>query len=104
MRWFEINKITLYPDNLPYSPGLNLIQHILGHMKHKLHVMYRDIATMAEKPETIEARLAEMLLHIWDEIDKRLFESMMENMPKRVQVIFDAKGRNMKYWGSQGGS
>lgn len=92
MRWFNVNRITLYFDNTPYSPDPNPTKYIPVNMMFKLHVIYPDIATRAGESEIINARIVEILPDICDEIEESVFESMIDLMPQRVKAVMDANG------------
>ena len=96
MSWFADHGITLY-EHPPYSTDINPIEHIWVHMKAKLHEMYPDVFNMKGAPETIKARLAEVLPSVWDALDEKLFEVCLDSMPERVQAVIDSKGWYTRY-------
>jgi len=93
---FEDHGIILY-NHSPYSPDLNPIEHILVHMKCKLHRMYPDVVNLQGSPQTMQRRLAAILPQVWEEIRERYFETILDSMPERVQAVIDARGWYTRY-------
>lgn len=81
----------------PYSPDLNPIEHIWREMKIQLQKRHPNIKYTKGGPDTIKAKLAEVLPAIWDSIPEEKFWTLCASMPDRVQAAIKAKGWYTKY-------
>jgi hypothetical protein len=84
-------------DWLLYSPHLNLIKHVWIELKRRLYTKYPDIGNTTQGLDKVNARLAEVLHKIREEIPEAYFERLWKSMPDRVAAVIDAKGWYSRY-------
>jgi transposase len=65
--WFEFVNIDTM-EHPPYFPDLNPIEHLWVQLKPRFHQKYPEICNARGNPDTVKARLAEVLPEIWEEI------------------------------------
>lgn len=73
----------------PQSPDLNPIEHLWDVLKRKL-------ASYETQPRRIH-ELWERIEEEWSRISKEECLSLIESMPRRIEAVLKAKGRNTKY-------
>ena len=81
----------------PYSPDMNLIEHLWAHIKLELYRRYPDTATLRGSPSYIRQRITERVQEIWWSIGEEVPDSLINSMPDRVQALIKAKGRYTEY-------
>ena len=94
-KWFEDMAIPLVVSP-PYSPDMNPIEHIWWHLKNMVLKLHPELEGMGKGEEAIRA-LERALIEAWEAIPDRIFESVIESMPTRVQALIEAKGWHTKY-------
>ncbi|KAK6187514.1 hypothetical protein SNE40_005520 [Patella caerulea] len=86
--WFQKNKIKVldWPGN---SPDMSPIETLWDTLKDEIHNV----------PITNKVDLIARLIKVWfhSEIIKRQCESLIQGMPRRVDALIKAKGRQTKY-------
>ena len=83
-------------DWLPYSPDMNSIEHIWYYLKQYILEYYPQLTNLGSREEAIQA-LARALVEAWNALPNSLFELLLESMPRRVHVLWKAKGWYTKY-------
>jgi len=71
----------------PCSPDLSPIENLWAIMKRR--------AERSEKKTISEWK--EEIQKIWEDISQDLLKSLMESMPRRLQMVIAAKGEKIKY-------
>lgn len=93
--WFSIcnalHEVNISRMNLPpYSPDLNIIENVWGHLKYQL--LYD------EEPQSAD-HLWQMILGHWNQLnsDQELFTSLYNSMNSRLESIMNSNGYPLKY-------
>jgi len=73
MDWLERNSIEVV-DHPPYSPDLNLIEHVWVELQKRLHQQYPRIGDTPGGKEAVRRRFAHVLPLVWETIPEELFE------------------------------
>ena len=94
--WFLEQGIPV-TDWPPYSPDLNLIEHVWRRLKEKVLELHPELADISGE-ENIREALGKALQEAWDALLEDLFTSSIERMEKRVKACIKAKGWHTKYW------
>ena len=71
------------------SPDLNPIEHLWDHLKRKLGEYEVAPKGILELWERVERE--------WDKIDAKVYQNLIESMPRRVAAMLEAKGGYTKY-------
>lgn len=93
--WFTEQGIPL-TDWPPYSPDLNLIEHIWFHMKAQVLKLHPELTTMGNGEAAIQA-LERALIEAWQAVPSYIFEHLIASMPERVAACIKAKGWHTRY-------
>jgi len=86
--WFEDHGFSVmkWPAQ---SPDLNPIEHLWHHIKRKLGEYEEPPSGIHELWDRVETE--------WEKIEPRVCQNLIESMPRRVEVVFKAKGGYTKY-------
>jgi transposase len=84
--WFKDKRIRLI-DWPSYSPDLNPIENVWGHIKKQI---------ARKRPRTL-AELEQNLLELWNSLSKEYLMSLVASMPKRVRLIIANNGDRIPY-------
>ena len=95
--WFADHRILTITDWPPYSPDLNLIEHIQWELKKRVFEMFPMIAKDKSESEHSRQQLESALQAAQDTIDKEKFDSLYQSMPSRIEACIKAKGWHTKY-------
>lgn len=71
----------------PQSPDLNPIEHLWEEMERR----------RVEKNARNRQELKDVLRRVWEEIDQRICQNLVESMPRRLEAVIAAKGGPTKY-------
>ena len=61
--------------------------------------MFPDVAADKSDSEHARQRLESCLQAAWDTLDKEIFDSLYQSMPRRIAACIAANGWHTKYWG-----
>jgi hypothetical protein len=95
--WFAEKEIQLLQNWPPHSPDLNPIEHIWWHLKTRVYDMFPDVAADKSESEHARQRLESCLQAAWDTLDKGIFDSLYQSMPRRIAACIAAGGWHTKY-------
>ncbi|CAJ0953455.1 unnamed protein product, partial [Mesorhabditis belari] len=84
--WFRSNGIQLVSAP-PYSPDLNVIEHLWAFLKLKLK----------GKRFNTKIELWYFIRHVWKKISPQILQDLVDSMPRRIQAIISSKGGPTKY-------
>jgi hypothetical protein len=87
-------RVTGWP---PYSPDLNLIEHVWVKLKEMLYFHFPEVAHSTGVSESDLERLGSAIQACWDMIPKEFFDVLYESMPRRVRACYEARGWHTKY-------
>lgn len=93
--WFKsiTEKYGLKPMEWPpNSPDMNPIEHLWEVLKLELHRRYPDTCSLKGSPEFIKTTLQQRLHEVWWDIGVDILNSLVENMPERVNALLKARG------------
>jgi hypothetical protein len=79
----------------PYSPDLNLIEHVWHWMRRYIQEQYFTAYYDASRISLQE--LKRIIQEAWDAVPDSYIESLFESWWKRCQAVIDAKGGPTKY-------
>lgn len=82
----------------PYSPDLNPIENVWSILKQRICAKYPDLAYMKKNNDALEA-LYRASFDVWEEIDIKQLNELVEGMPRRAKACYDVKGWYTKYYG-----
>lgn len=68
----------------PRSPDLNVIEHAWDQLQ-------RALDNHQPSPETMQ-QLRELLPQLWNGLDQRIFNNLIESMPRRCRAVIEARG------------
>lgn len=80
----------------PYSPDLNIIEHIWALLKRKINEIYPNLADEGGSEEDRE-RFIKCAKEAWDAIDQAKIRKLFDSMPRRLKAVRKAKGWQTKY-------
>ena len=86
--WFEDHQIKVL-DWPAQSPDLNPIEHLWSHLKRRVNSYENPAKGITELWERVERE--------WEDIDASVCQNLIESMPKRVMMVYQAKGGYTKY-------
>jgi transposase len=94
--WFEEQafKVMEWPPN---SPDMNPIEHMWRVLKAALHKRFPDTSTLRGGPEKVREVLEQRLKVVWQDIGADVLTNLVESMPRRVAVLYAAKGWYTSY-------
>ena len=95
--WFAEKVIRILKNWPPHSPDLNPIEHIWWHLKTRVYEMFPDVAADKSESEHARQRLESCLQAAWDTLDKEIFDSLYQSMPRRIAACIAADGWHTKY-------
>jgi hypothetical protein len=95
--WFHDQGIIYIDDWPPYSPDLNPIEHIWWALKVRFCEMFPEVAADKSESEYSRQRLESCLQAAYDTLDKSLFDSLYQSMPRRIEACIQADGWHTKY-------
>ena len=84
--WFADNRVKLVAAP-PYSPDLNVIEHLWSHIKGKLKG--KRFATKIDLWYFVRSE--------WRKISLQILKDLVDSMPRRIQAVIQAKGGPTKY-------
>ena len=94
--WFEAKRIKVL-DQPPYSPDLNLIEHLWFHLKAEVLELYPELSELRGSIEYIREKLGEALQEAWEALDQDLFDNVLDSMQRRCEAVIAAEGWHTKY-------
>lgn len=74
-------------DHPPQSPDINPIEHLWDHLDRQIRK--RDI--------TSKDTLKSVIMEEWQKISSEVTSNLVNSMPKRLQAVIKAKGKQTKY-------
>jgi hypothetical protein len=89
-RYKALIKIPWYP-NSPKSPDLNIIENVWRILKQRLKQRL-----IHEQAPTVD-RVKEIILQIWEEIDQKEINALVDSMPERIEQCISRKGLNTQW-------
>ena len=95
--WFREHSIRLVINWPPYSPDLNLIEHIWWHLKTRVVEMFPNVAADKSESEYARQRLESCLQAAWDTLDKSIFDSLYQSIRDRIEAYIKVNGWHTKY-------
>jgi len=95
--WFIERKIITITNWPPYSPDLNLIEHIWWHLKVRTYEMFLEVAADKSESEHARQRLESCIQAAWDTLDQSLFDNLGASMHDRCEAVITADGWHTKY-------
>ena len=69
----------------PYSPDLNIIEVVWAIMKHRLNAIQARTLAYVKR----------IVLQVWDELSFETINSLVEQMPKRMQAVVNKGGETV---------
>ena len=84
--WFAENRVKLVKAP-PYSPDLNVIEHLWAFVKSKLK----------EKRFGSKVELWYYIRRLWTTIGPQILRDLVDSMPRRIKAVIAAKGGPTKY-------
>ena len=79
-----------------YSPDLNPIENIWKLLKDAINDKFPDLKDLPRNQEALD-RLIHAAIVCWNELEDRLFESVIKSMPRRMEAVIEAGGWYTKY-------
>lgn len=74
-------------DHPPQSPDLNPIEHLWEHLDRKIRM--KEIRS--------KDSLKSVIMEEWNKISREVTENLVNSMPRRLQAVIQAKGKQTKY-------
>ena len=94
--WHDVHGVEVM-EWPPYSPDMNLIEHLSRRLKEKIQKMYTGIGDTKGGPERVRKRLAEVPPLVWDTLESEYLDDLWTSMPSRVCAVIPANGWYTKY-------
>jgi len=79
----------------PYSPDLNLIEHVWNWMKNWIQEHYWEVQYRVDRVPLPQLR--RIILQAWDAVLEDYIQSLYDSWWQRCQAIIDARGGPTKY-------
>jgi DDE superfamily endonuclease len=79
----------------PYSPDLNLIEHVWSWMKNYIQKHY--IRTHYDAAKISKEQLRPIILEAWNAVPEDFIEKLYESWWRRCKAVIDARGGPTKY-------
>ena len=76
----------------PQSPDLNSIENLWVGLKDRFHKRFIEMFNHPSKSLKARYRYGEVLQEVWYSQGHELVDALIESMPRRVQVVLEAKG------------
>lgn len=95
--WLLEKNVEILEGWPPYSPDLNSIEHVWVQLKTLYHKHYQHLADDTRGPEVLRPLMEDALIHCWELIPERLFEALVEGMPRKIEAVIRARGWYTKY-------
>ena len=93
--WLELHGVHTI-DWPPYSPDLNLIEHLWWALKKQLHKLKPYLDNIGDSDsEWVEFELG--LKEAWAAIPEKLVRDLITSMPRRINAVLQAKGYQTRY-------
>jgi transposase len=67
-------------DRPPYSPDLNLIEHVWRHLKEWVHEHYPELETLTGGDRMTKKRMVEALQEAWAALNDEFLEKLVLSM------------------------
>lgn len=87
-KWLD-NQVFTVLEWPPYSPDLNVIEHVWGYIKHKLN-------EYEQPPESLD-ELWDRVQEAWASIPLEFLQGLYESMPRRMEEVVKNKGGHIEY-------
>ncbi len=87
-KWKLENNIESLPW-VPYSPDINVIEHVWSYLKHSLSKL--------KKIPSNKNELKNLTVEIYESITTSFIRNLIKSMPKICQNIIDVNGAPTKY-------
>lgn len=98
--WLERNGVWV-AEWPPFSPDLNVIEHLWWPLKAKVHELFPNLATMGGGVPTKKHALKHAIQVAFDTLrsdpEWELPRILVESMQHRIKAVIYAKGQNTKY-------
>jgi transposase len=82
----------------PYSPDMNPIENMWSLLKRKLYMLFPnldiEIRGVSDKARDL---LFRRIYTAWEALEPRVWEAMVQSMPRRIEALIAAKGWHTKY-------
>ena len=95
-RWLTDNEIEMV-DWPPYSPDLNLIQHVWKHLKEWIHEHYPELEILTDSDWMIKKYMIETLQETWTALNDEFLENLIESMKKQIKIVIKTDDWHTKY-------
>ena len=79
------------------SPDLNPIENLWRDLKHRFYLKFRASMSSPSSSQDAFEKYSALIKECWAEQNTELVQSLIESMPRRCQVVIDAKGGHTKY-------
>jgi DDE superfamily endonuclease len=97
MEWFDQYSIVVM-DWPPYSPDMNPIENMWSLLKRKLYVLFPNLDIEIKGVSDEMRHLLFRRIYIaWEALEPRVWEAMVQSMPRRIGTLIAAKGWHTKY-------
>jgi len=81
----------------PQSPDLNPIENLWEEFKNQFHKRFIELFNHPSKSLEARYRYGEVLQEVWYNQGMKMVDALVESMPKRCQLVIEAKGGWIKY-------
>lgn len=90
-----LNRGIRWVQHPPYSPDLNLIEHVWSWMKNWIQKHYWEARYRVDKLSLQQLR--EILWDAWEAVPESYIQSLYDSWWRRCQAVIDANGGPTKY-------
>jgi DDE superfamily endonuclease len=80
----------------PYSPDLNVIEHVWAKMKQRIHDNYPQLKEMGDSQAAYD-KLARVIVEAWEAIPQDHIDGQIKSMKNRVNGVLVVEGWHNKY-------